>query len=65
MPQDRMVCLCAFVCEEDIRKLKVEVTALTLEQVQFETGAGANCGSCLPIIDEILADVNKSDIFEL
>ena len=50
------VCICTGVTEQQVRDA-AEAGCRTVGEMTMRTGAGANCGSCLPLVDELLQDV--------
>ena len=50
------VCNCMNVDRETIVKAIKEKNLTTVEEVQDATTAGTGCGSCVPDIEEILAE---------
>ena len=58
------VCLCHGVTDREIRQAAAdgvrEIHVLTMR-----TGAGSNCGSCLPMAAELLADAVAAQAFPL
>ena len=58
------VCLCHGVTDRQIRQAAAdgvrEIHVLTMR-----TGAGSNCGSCLPLAAELLADAVATQAFPL
>ena len=50
---DRLICICNFVDEKEIRSLLKKGANSTKEIQQF-TRAGTTCGRCLPLIDELV-----------
>jgi bacterioferritin-associated ferredoxin len=49
------VCLCVGVSDREIQKTLRE-GACTVEEVMYCTGAGTQCGSCVPTIEEMVAE---------
>jgi nitrite reductase (NADH) large subunit len=49
----RLVCLCNFVDEREIRTL-LKKGALTTSDIQTLSKAGTSCGRCLPEIDSLV-----------
>ncbi|MDQ7780086.1 MAG: Fe-S cluster assembly protein NifU [Planctomycetota bacterium] len=60
-PEDEgtLICKCFGVTEEKIRRVAIENNLTTPEEVTNYTKAGGGCGSCVPEIERILADVWK------
>lgn len=54
---NRLICLCNFVDEKEIKSL-LKKGATTTKDIQFMSRAGTSCGRCLPMIDE-LVELNK------
>lgn len=50
------VCICQAVTESSIRRA-VEEGATTLPELGMRTGAGTQCGSCVPLAREIIDEV--------
>jgi len=53
-PQERVVCECFGVTEEEIERTIRENKLTTVEDVTHYTKAGGGCGECVPTIQEIL-----------
>jgi bacterioferritin-associated ferredoxin len=51
------VCLCNGVTDRDILQA-AEAGCRTVSELTMRTGAGANCGSCLEMAAELIADVH-------
>ena len=51
---NRLVCICNFVDEKEILSV-LKQGAVSTRDIQNLTGAGTNCGRCLPEIDEIVS----------
>jgi NifU-like protein len=49
-----LICTCFGVSEETIEKIISENTCLTVEDVSRLCNAGSGCGSCQPLIQEII-----------
>jgi bacterioferritin-associated ferredoxin len=49
------VCICQAVTDKTIRRAAAEGVT-TLRELTLRTGAGSQCGSCLPMAREILDD---------
>ncbi len=52
-----VVCKCFDVTGEKIRKVAVENHLTTVEEITNYTKAGGGCGTCIPLIEEILKDL--------
>ncbi len=53
--QNKMiVCHCNGVTEKEIVRMIKRKGATKLEHIQKLTGAGTNCGKCIPVIDDLL-----------
>lgn len=52
---NRLVCLCNFVTESEIREILKKGVNSTSE-IQEVTRAGTTCGKCLPEIDQLVED---------
>lgn len=48
------VCICAAVAESEVR-LAIRNGARSQETIAESCGAGTGCGSCLDLIDELIA----------
>ncbi len=57
MPDSAEVCGCNGVCKGDILKAIHEKKLFTLEEVRAHTKASASCGSCTPLVEQLLASV--------
>lgn len=53
---NRLICLCSGIRENKIKQAITNDNASSLELVQLHTGAACNCGRCIPLIDEIIAE---------
>lgn len=53
---DALVCSCFGVSEEDIRAAIEENFCLSVEDVTAVCAAGGGCGSCQPVIEDILSE---------
>lgn len=51
-----MVCHCRTVNDQQIRA-EIEAGALDADEVADRCGAGSRCGSCVPVVEEILSEV--------
>lgn len=50
---NRLICLCNFVDEKEIKAL-LKKGANSTKEIQHLTRAGTSCGRCLPLIDELV-----------
>jgi nitrite reductase (NADH) large subunit len=57
LPDGAQICNCNGVCKGDIVRAVVEGGCATSREVMATTRAGAGCGSCRPMVKEILRDV--------
>ncbi len=55
---NRLVCLCNFVDEKEIRTL-LEKGAASTSDIQSLSRAGTSCGRCLPEIDQLVEEHKK------
>ncbi|QLE57154.1 Fe-S cluster assembly protein NifU [Nostoc sp. TCL26-01] len=55
-----LVCTCFGVSENKVRRIVVENSLTTAEQVTNYIKAGGGCGSCLAKIDDIIKDVKEN-----
>lgn len=55
----RLVCICNFVDEAEIKAL-LEKGAESTAHIQSLTRAGTSCGRCLPVIDSLVEDQKKT-----
>ena len=53
--ENRLVCMCNFVTEDEIISV-LKKRAVSTEEIQEYTGAGTSCGRCLPVVDQIVSD---------
>jgi nitrite reductase (NADH) large subunit len=60
MSDDAQVCGCNGVCKGTIVKAITTEGLTTLEQVRLHTKASASCGSCSPLVEQLLA-INVKD----
>jgi nitrite reductase (NADH) large subunit len=56
---NRLVCLCNFVDEKEIRSV-LKKGAESTADIQRFTRAGTSCGRCLPEIDELVLNHKKN-----
>ncbi|MDX8340999.1 (2Fe-2S)-binding protein [Draconibacterium sp. IB214405] len=56
---NRLVCMCNFVDEKEIKQL-LEKGADSTAQIQSLTRAGTSCGRCLPVIDDLVEQHSKT-----
>lgn len=56
----RLVCLCNFVTEKEIKEL-LKKGAETTSEIQKMIKAGTTCGRCLPEIDELVRKNKKPE----
>lgn len=54
------VCLCVGVSDRQIQET-IREGACTVEEVMYCTGAGTQCGSCVPTIEEMVAEAVPED----
>jgi nitrite reductase (NADH) large subunit len=54
----RLICLCNFVDEKEIKSL-LKRGAVSTKEIQNLTRAGTSCGRCLPLIDELVSNYQK------
>jgi NifU-like protein len=59
-----LVCTCFGVSEETIERVVAEYEIETVEQVTDFCKAGGGCGTCQPLIQEILDDVARGGLSE-
>ncbi len=59
MGNNRLVCMCNFVTEDEIIAT-LKKGARTTEDIQEFTRAGTSCGRCLPQIDQLVDDFQQS-----
>lgn len=52
-----MVCHCHAVNDRQIRA-EIEAGAMDAEALADRCGAGSHCGSCVPVVEEILSEVS-------
>jgi len=50
---NRLICICNFVDEKEIKSL-LKKGANSTKEIQHLTRAGTTCGRCLPLIDELV-----------
>lgn len=58
-PEEKIVCLCAFKPENEIRKAIKEKNLKSIEEVVAETGAGSGCGRCHANIEKLIKEAQK------
>lgn len=56
MSDDAQVCDCNGVCKGDIVKAITKQGLFTVDEVKAHTKAGASCGSCVGLVEQILAN---------
>jgi len=56
-----IICQCNEVTEKEIVRAIKKKGATKLEHIQRLTGAGTNCGRCIPVINRLLEE-NKQKI---
>jgi NAD(P)H-nitrite reductase large subunit len=56
-----IICQCNGITEKDIIRAIKKKGATKLEHIQRLTGAGTNCGRCIPVINRLLEE-NKQKI---
>ena len=52
----KKICYCNDVDEDDIRRAIRDKGLTTTDEIAVATGAAAGCATCLPDVEEILAD---------
>lgn len=53
------VCVCFGVTDRQIREI-AQAGCTSTAELTMRTGAGANCGSCLDMAADLLADVHRA-----
>lgn len=61
MANDAQVCDCNGVCKGDIVQAITDKGLFTVDEVKLHTKAGASCGSCVGLVEQILADTVGGD----
>ncbi len=61
MADSDQVCDCNGVCKGDITKAIAAEGLFTVDDVKLHTKAGASCGSCVGLVEQILADTLGGD----
>ncbi len=61
MSDDAQVCDCNGVCKGDIVKAITDKGLFTVDDVKAHTKAGASCGSCIGLVEQILESTLGSD----
>lgn len=56
--EEALICTCFGVSEKTIETVIETEKLLTVEEITLNCNAGAGCGSCQPLIEEILLSVN-------
>lgn len=54
---EKIICKCFEVSEEKMRRVALENSLKTVEDITDYTKAGGGCGSCIPAIEAILKDI--------
>lgn len=57
---NRLICICNFVDEKEIRSL-LDKGANSTSDIQNLTRAGTTCGRCLPDIDDLVKSHQKNE----
>jgi NifU-like protein len=57
--EEALICTCFFVSERTIENTARQYHAVTIDEVTRACRAGGGCGSCHPLIAEILESVNR------
>ena len=57
-----LICTCFGVSEETIENLVFEESLATVEEVTDACNAGGGCGSCQPLIQEIIDAIRREEI---
>ncbi len=60
--EEKIVCTCAFLSENELKKQIKEKNLTSIEDVVNETGAGGGCGRCHGAINKLLSDSNKPTV---
>lgn len=58
---NRLICICNFVDEKEIKSL-LKRGAKSTKDIQNLTRAGTSCGRCLPLIDELIVQNPKKKL---
>ena len=58
--EDTVLCTCYNVSENEVRRVIIENSLTTVEEVTNYTKAGGGCGKCIPKIQAILDEINGS-----
>lgn len=64
MPDEAQICDCNGVCKGTIVEAVTEAGAQTSREVMAITRAGTGCGSCKPLVSEIVALANGGEVKE-
>lgn len=59
--EDTMLCTCYNVSENEVRRVIIENSLTTVEEVTNFTKAGGGCGKCKPAIQKILDEINNNN----
>jgi NifU-like protein len=54
--EEALICTCFGISEKRIEQVITDKSLRTVREVTRECNAGAGCGSCRPLIEEILED---------
>jgi NifU-like protein len=60
--EEALICTCFGVSEKSIERAIQTRSLSTVEQVTSSCNAGGGCGSCLPLIEDILEDYLRGDV---
>ncbi len=60
--ENALICTCFGISEETIENLIEKQSLRTIEKVTDACNAGGGCGSCQPLIQEILDDMERGEI---
>jgi len=60
--EEKIICTCAFMSENELRKEIKDKNLKSIEDVVSQTGAGGGCGRCHSAISKILSESEKPSI---
>ncbi len=59
MAEDKTLCFCMGLTENEVREAIISKKLKTVEEVGEATKAGTGCGGCQPNIQKLLDEINK------
>ena len=59
MADDKKLCFCMGVTENEVRVAIISIKLITVDEVSDITKAGTGCGGCKESIQQLLDEINK------